>query len=148
MAMRTRTLIVLLLIVLVAAFVTLNWEAIVVPTTLSLGLGTVQAPLGLTLLGLLVALTLVFVIYMAMWQATVLKDTRRHTKELQTQRALADQAEASRFTELRTALQAEVQRLSTQMTALQAQLEGEIRQNANSLSAMVGELDDRLQRRP
>lgn len=146
--MRTRTLIVLLLIVLVAAFVTLNWEAIVVPTTLSLGLGTVQAPLGLTLLGLLVALTLVFVIYMAAWQATVLKDTRRHTKELQTQRALADQAEASRFTELRAALHGEIERVSAQIAALQAQLAGEIRESANSMAAMVGELDDRLQRRP
>jgi uncharacterized protein HemX len=122
----------------------LNWAAIMVPTTLSLGLTTAQAPLGLTLLGLLIALTLAFAIYMAMWQGTVLLDTRRHTKELQAQRALADAAEASRFTELRSVLQGEVERLSAQITALQTQLGTEIRQSSNSLAAMIGEFDDRL----
>lgn len=144
--MRTRTLLVLLVITLIAAFTVLNWPVFIAPTTLSVGLTSFEAPLGLTLLGVLIALTLIFAIYMAVWQASILRDTRRHTKEMQAQRALADQAEASRFTELRNQLHTEIERLAEQVAKSQASLRTEIRDSSNSLAAMVAELDDRLKR--
>ena len=145
--MRARTIFLLLVIALVAAFAALNWDAFFVPTALNLGFSTVQAPLGLVMLGMVVALVVLFVAYMAYWQGTVLMDTRRHTKELQAQRALADEAEASRFTELRGLLHAELDRLAGRVEQTQAGLRTEIRESANSLSAMIGEIDDRTSRR-
>ena len=50
---------------------------------------------------------IVGVAYVLSLQGSVLLETRRHTKELQAQRELADKAEASRFTELGTAMRAE-----------------------------------------
>lgn len=144
--MRTRTLLALLAITLIAAFAVLNWPAFMASTTLSLGFMSFDAPLGLAMLGLLVALSLVFIIYMAVWQASILRDTRRHTKELQAQRALADQAEASRFTELRNLLHSEIERLAERVAKSQTDLRTEIRDSSNSLAAMVAELDDRLKR--
>lgn len=144
--MRTRTLLVLLVITLIAAFTVLNWPAFITTTTLSLGFMSFDAPLGLTMLGLLIAVTLVFVIYLAVWQVSILRDTRRHSKELQAQRALADQAEASRFTELRNLLHTEIERLAERVAKSQTDLRSEIRDSANSLAAMVAELDDRLKR--
>ena len=121
---------VLLLIVLaaIALFAALNWSAFLAPTTLSLGFAQVQAPLGLIMLGLIAILTAVFLGYLVYLQSTVLLESRRHAKELQAQRELADQAEASRFTELR------------------AHLDSRLSEIENSLSAQLGEMRDRLER--
>lgn len=144
--MRARTLVVLLMIALIAGFAALNWGVFVTPTALSLGFMSVQAPLGLVMLALLVLLVLAFAIYMALWQTTVLAETRAHAKELHAQRQLADQAEASRFTELRTALQAEFATLGERLSKAQDALRQEMRDSSNSLAAMIGEIDDRLRR--
>jgi hypothetical protein len=98
------------------------------PTTLSLGFAEVQAPLGLVLLAMLAAICALFLFYLVYLQTTVLLEHRRHARELETQRQLADQAEASRFTELRTLLEARLDQLE------------------NSLAASIGELADRLGR--
>lgn len=135
--MPLRTLVILVFIVLIAGFAALNWAAFNTPVPLSLGVTTVEAPLGLLMLGLVVLVALAFLAYVALFQGRLLLESRRHAKELQAQRQLADQAEASRFTELRALLQAEVVRL-------EGALRGEIRDSANSLAAMIGELDDRF----
>ena len=74
---------------------------------MSLGFMQVTAPLGLIMLGLTALLGIFFVAYVVYLQTTVLLETRRHTKEMQAQRDLADKAEASRFTELRNFLEAQ-----------------------------------------
>jgi uncharacterized integral membrane protein len=119
-----------LLIVLGAAllFAALNWSAFMAPTTLSLGIAQVQAPLGLIMLALLAVLTAVFLTYLVYLQTTVLLETRRHARELHAQRELADKAEASRFTELRNTMEARLTQLE------------------NSLAAHIGELAERLDR--
>lgn len=145
--MRTRTLLLFLIIVLIAGFAVINWSTFTASTTLSLGVTTFEAPLGLVMLGLIVVLTLTFAVYMAVWQGSVLLETRRHTKELQAQRALADQAEASRFTELRGVLLAEFAKLAEHVSASQSAMQAEMRENTNSLAAMLGEIEDRLPQR-
>jgi uncharacterized integral membrane protein len=132
--MRVRTVLVILVLLLLTLFVAVNWPAFMAPTTLSLLITHVEAPLGLLMLGLQALVLGVFAVYIAMWQGAVLLQTHRHTKELQAQRALADQAEASRFTDLRASLQGEFE-----------QLRQEIRDHANSVAASIGELDERLQ---
>jgi len=144
--MRTRTLLGLLFVVLIAAFAILNWPAFIVSTTLSAGFFSFEAPLGLTMLCLLGVISLGFVVNMAMWQGSVLLETRRHTKELQTQRTLADQAEASRFTELRSALHLEFETLAQRVAQSQEALRTEVHESANSMAAMLGEIDDRSRR--
>jgi len=120
--MPLRTVVLLVVLALIALFAALNWTAFVAPTTLSFGVAQVQAPLGLIMLGLLAILTALFLGYVAYLQTTVILEWRRHAKELQTQRERADQAEASRFTELRA-------HLDTRLTELE-----------NSLAAQLGEM--------
>ena len=126
--MPLRTVLLIVVLGLVALFAALNWTAFVAPTTLSFGVAEVQAPLGLILLGLLVILTAAFLIYLVYLQTTVILEWRRHQKALEAQRSLADQAEASRFTELRA-------HLDTRLT----EIEG-------ALSAQLGEMRERLGR--
>lgn len=145
--MKARSLLVIVLLLLIAVFAAVNWAAFTAPTTLSLVATTVEAPLGLVMLGVLGAVVLVFAAYMALWQSSVLMETRRYSKELQAQRALADQAEASRFTELRSYLQGELQRLDGRLSQVQEAMRTDLRENSNSLAAYLGEIDDRVQRR-
>ncbi len=144
--MRTRTLLALLFVVLIVAFAVLNWPAFNVRSSLSLGFLTFEAPLGLAMLALMGAMTLGFAVYMATWQGKVLLDTRRHTKELQTQRKLADEAEASRFTELRGAMRQEFETLAQRLAQSQEALRAEVHESVNSLAAMLAEMDDRSRR--
>ena len=153
--MRIRTILLLLVLVAVAAFSVLNWNVFVSPTALSLGVTSVQAPLGLIMLVLLVFLAAFFLVFVVYLQSTVLFDTRRHSKELQAHRALANQAEASRLTELREFLNVELKQQTSQNAASQAtvlarldtldrDLHLQLEQSENSLSAYIAELEDRL----
>jgi hypothetical protein len=155
--MKIRTLLMLVVLVLVAGFVALNWTAFMTPTTLSLGLAEIQAPLGMVMLGLLLALTAMFLAFVVYLQTSVLFDARHHARELRTNRELADKAEASRFTELRAALdlgltqQGELDAASraallTRMDQLDRGLRAALEQTEASLSAYVGELEDRYEK--
>ncbi len=154
--MKIRTLFLLLGLVAIAAFAALNWSAFLTPTTLSLGVANVQAPLGLVMLGVLVFVTALFLVFLVYLQTSILLEARRHARELQTHRGLADQAEASRFTELRGFLDVELKKLASLDAASKAgvlarldRLEHDLRlaveQSGNSLSAYIGELEDRLE---
>ncbi|MEO7337481.1 MAG: LapA family protein [Caldimonas sp.] len=144
--MRLRTLFIALLLLLITLFVVVNWPAIIAPTAVSLLVATVQAPLGLVMLGMLVVLVVAFVLYMALWQGTILAESRRSAKELQQQRALADQAEASRFNELRTVLHDEMTALGERLSQTRDSLRGDIREQGNSLAAVIAEMDERVGR--
>ena len=132
---------------LIAAFAALNWTAFTAPSMLSVGVTMIEAPLGLTLLGVLVVMALVFAVSAAFGQGAVLLEARRHAKEMHLQRQLADQAEASRFTELRSALGSELAKLGDRLAGSQDALRLELRENTNSLAAMLGEMDDRQRER-
>jgi len=156
--MRFRTLFVFLLLVATGLFALLNWQAFTAPTTLSLGFGSVEAPIGLVMLGVvfvLGAMCLAVVIYV---QGTAMVDTRRHTKELQAQRELADTAEASRFTELRTFIDNGLLVMSrtsndmkaamlTRLDQMEQRNHVALQETANALYAHMGELEERLEHR-
>ena len=155
--MKIRTLLLLMLLVAIAAFAALNWSAFMAPTTLSLGFAVVQAPLGLVMLGMLAFLTVLFLVFVVYLQTSVLLEARRHARELQANRELTDQAEASRFTELRGFLEVALKKQASldaesraavlaRMDQLDRDLRSAVEQSGNTLSAYIGELEDRLER--
>ena len=155
--MQMRWLLLILLVVLTGAFSVMNWGAFTAPTDLWLGFMMVQAPLGLVMLGFLVFFALVFGVWVIYLQGTALLDTRRHGRELQTQRDLADKAEASRFAELSRLMTSEFQRLhqevdtseastQAQLAELEQRMATRLDQTANALQASIAEMDDRLER--
>jgi uncharacterized integral membrane protein len=134
-----RALVFSLVLVLVGLFALVNWDAFSAPSPLSIGFTTVQAPLGLIMLGLVVALCVLFIVWVIALQANSLMDARRQSRELQAQRDLADKAEASRFTELRMELMARLDRLQDESRVA-------IEQGSNAVAAHLGEIEDRLER--
>lgn len=152
-----RALVLFVAILLIGLFTLLNWPAFTTPTTLSLFFTDVQAPLGLLMLGVVVFLCLLFTLWAITMQASMLMEARRQGRELQAQRELADKAEASRFVELRSHIDAEMQRsdsatirgheeLLSRLTHLEGALRLALEQNANSVAASIGEFEDRLER--
>ncbi len=156
--MRIRTILLVVSILLLAGFVALNVDEFSRTSLLSLGVTTIQVPLGMVMLLLLVIATVVFLASTLYMQSKNLMETRQYARELNTQRELADKAEASRFTELRSYLEVQVlaaqhreaaaatvlaERFAQQQQALLARLE----QSDNSMAAYMGQLEDRLERR-
>ena len=152
--MYLRTVLIVVVLGLLAIFALFNWSAFVAPTTLTLGFTTVEAPLGLLLLAVAGLITLLFLVYVVFLQSTALLESRRQARELQSQREIADRAEESRFQQLRAAMEAELAQLQNQtketqaaliarLEELQRDLRAVIEQSSNTLSAYIGEIEDR-----
>ncbi|GER16653.1 hypothetical protein D9M68_496330 [compost metagenome] len=157
--MGVRSAFLFVIVLLIAGLAALNWGTLSAPTDVWLGFMSVSAPLGLIMLGLTAVLAAFFLVYVLYLHSSVLLETKRHTKEMQTQRDLADKAEASRFTELRNFLEAqEKQHMShnadrhTALLARMDQLESAVKlrsdQTDNTVAAHIGQLEDRIERRP
>jgi len=132
--------ILLAVLLMLVIFAVLNWNAIVTPIPLSLLFTDANAPLGLILLaitGLLTLLFLGFVIYM---QSSTLMLRKRLNRELEEQRRLADDAEASRFTELRNYLE-------MRLGEIELSVKASVEESGTTLSAYIGELEDRLEKK-
>lgn len=92
-----------------------------------------------------------FIAYVLSLQGSVLLETRRHAKEMQVQRELADRAELSRFTELRTYLESQHQQgqaaLLARIDALESHFAARAQESDNATAAYVGQLEDQMRMR-
>ena len=157
--MRTRTIFLILGLGLLAAFVVLNVDEFTRSSLLNLGFTSIQLPLGLVMLLLLLTCVLLFVATTLYIQSSNLIESRKHTREMTSQRELANKAEASRFTELRiyfeaqahTALQRDAENarvFNERLLQTQAALLHRLDQSDNATAAYIEELEDRLERNP
>lgn len=155
--MYLRTIIIVVVLGALTLFTAANWHAFITPTSLSLIFASIEAPLGLILLGVVVLLAALFLVYVVYLQSSVLFETRRHGRELQAQRELAENAEVSRVHELQKSLETQLQTLArqteeskSQLAARLDQLERDLRQSLeqsqNAIAAQLAEIDDRLER--
>ena len=133
--MRFRSLLVVVASGLAALFVVLNWQVFAGPATVNLLLTSAEVPIGVLMLMLFGLALLVLWIIVGGWQGTLLLEFRRQAKELQSQRLLAESAEASRFTELGTLIREEIAKLRT-----------ELQETEHSIAATLAEMDDRLRK--
>jgi uncharacterized integral membrane protein len=120
---------------LAALFVVLNWRVFAASAKLNLLLTSAEVPVGVVMLLLFALGLLVLWIIVGRWQGTLLTEFRRQAQELQAQRLLAENAEASRFTELGAMIREEIAKLRT-----------ELQETEHSIAATLGEMDDRLRK--
>jgi uncharacterized integral membrane protein len=131
--------IILAALFLLAVFTLANWAVLTAPTTLSFVAFNVEGPLGVILLGVTLVLVALFALYALMLRTNMLMESRRHNQELQAQRQLAESAETSRFNALHTQIDA-------RMDAAEQSMQLAITEATNSLAALVGEMDDKIDR--
>jgi len=131
--------IILAALFLLTVFTLANWSVLTEPTTLSFVAFNIEGPLGVILLGITLVLVALFALYALSLRTHMLMESRRHNQELQAQRKLAESAETSRFNALHMQIDA-------RMDAAEQSLKLAINEAANSLAALVGEMDDKIDR--
>jgi uncharacterized integral membrane protein len=155
--MRARTALMLVILVALGIFAALNWAVFTAPTALNLVFARVEAPLGVVMLAITVAVTLLYVVFLAWLETAALLEARRSAREIHAQRELAQHAEASRYTELkafistelgelRTARESRALELSSRLDRVETELRADIERAGNTLAAYIGELEERLER--
>ncbi len=155
--MRTKIMLLIVGIVLLAVFAVLNVDEITRTSTLNLGFTSMQLPLGLLMLILVVALALIFLVTTIYMHSAQLIETRKYARELSAQRELADQAETSRFTKMRGYLESQttlalnretetVAALDRRLAQTEKLLLERLDQSDNSNAAYWGQHDDALMR--
>jgi hypothetical protein len=130
----------------VGAVLALNWPVFGATAHFNVLFGALDTTIGAMILFLLGIITAALGIAFIVWQQLHLVDYRRQARTLHAQRALADDAEASRFTELSVLFREEMAKQDTRFEASFSALRTEFQEAVNSLAATLGELDDRLQR--
>ena len=155
--MKILTPLILLSLILLGVFTLANWTALSTPSPLSFVAFHLDAPLGLVLLGILAGFVALFVAYILILRTAMLMDARRYAHEVQAQRKLAEQAEASRLSELRSQLEREFAHLrettekshaelGARFEGMEQTLKNVIEETGSSLSAYIGEVDDKIDR--
>ena len=129
--MYLRTLLILFVLGTLILFAAINWTAFVSPFKLSVVFTTVEAPLGLVLLGIAGLLTLLFLIYIVFLQSSSLLESRRQARELQKVALQNENAQAA---------------LMAKLEELERGLRSTMEQSVNSLAAYMGEIDDKLEK--
>ncbi len=143
--MNIRTLTVIVVLVLLGLFAGLNWPAFTAPTTLNLLFAKVQAPLGLVMLGVILALTLLYVLFSLGVEASALIEVRRYARELYQVRKQLENEEESRFLQLKGFLEAEFARQGETHAQLSKALSagfGELRQGLEALEKRLSTLPE------
>ena len=152
--MRGRNVFLLVVAVLMGVFAWLNWAAFTESRVLNLVFARVSAPLGIVLLVLMAVLVVVYFLYTVGLETAALLEVKRYARELLASRKLADEAEASRFTELKKYIEGELATLKGQGAAnpellarlerLETELREDIERSGNTLAAYIGELEDQI----
>ena len=156
--MRTRSILLVVAILLVAGFAALNWAEIVRPSPLLFGPVVMDAPLGAILMGLLAITLILFLASSVAMRTQSLIDYRHQQKTLEQQRALAEKAEASRYEDLRTRLDEHLRNIGERdtiaateydksMLQTRRELQAQIEQMGRMLSARLNEMEHRLENR-
>ncbi len=142
-------------LIVLGVFTLANWDTLNTPANLSFLVFHLEAPLGIVLLGAIVAFVALFTAYTLILRTAMLMDARRYERELRSQQKLAEQAEASRLSELRSQLEqsfAELhdtadttrKELGTRLDGMEQTLRNIIEESGRSLSAYIGEVEDKL----
>jgi uncharacterized integral membrane protein len=152
-AMNILGVVILVALFLLAVFTLANWSVLTAPTLLSFVAFDVEGPLGVILLGVTLVLVALFVLYALMLRTNMLMESRRYNQELQAQRKLAESAEASRLSDLRTQIADEfaqmrdaVGQADVRMDRVEQSMRQSMNEAANGLAALVGEMDDKIDR--
>ncbi len=144
-------------LILLGVFTLANWEVLNATSELSFVAFSLEAPLGVVLLGVILVFLALFTGYVLILRTTMLMDARHYARELEAQKKLADDAEASRLNALRSQIEttfAQLQAsadqsrtdLNVRIEGLEQALQATLEESTRSLSAYIGEVDDKLDR--
>lgn len=116
--MRPRTAVILVLLVLIGFFALLNWQSFSAPANLDFLVARIEAPLGILMLIIVCVLVIVFFLVLAKTELTMLWESRKVAKELESARKLASDAESSRVESLRASVHSELAEIDRKLQVI------------------------------
>ena len=131
----------------IAAVLVLNWQVVTAPARLNFLFGETTTHVGTVIVAVSGPLVLALLMYIAMLQSKALVEHRQHAKALQVQRTRADNADSSRTAALSATMYEEIAGLEQRLQTTIESLRGEVHDTERSIAAILGEMDDRLQRK-
>ena len=99
--MKIRTLGMLLIVIVMAVFLIINWGTLSQVTTVNLVYTEMEAPLGIIVVAAFAAVVVLLMAYTVWHQASVMMELRAAYKEARTARQMAEDADKSRIAEIR-----------------------------------------------
>ena len=142
--MKLRTLGIILVLILLAVFLIINWTALSTVMTVNLVYREIQAPLGVIVVVIVVAAFAVVVlcmfIYTVWQQASVSLEIRSAYKEARTARHLADEADKSRVTALHTEMNERLTKIETMLSERTEEMLSLVRTRSGEVDAKLAEL--------
>ena len=100
--MRSRGIVITLIVALLALFAALNWAVLAAPQPVNLVFFTVQAPLGLVLIVLAVLLCFIFLLFSLFRRASQLRQVSQLERALEGERKLGQQKRSAELEALET----------------------------------------------
>ena len=140
--MNLRFLVIVVLLLLLALFAAINWPAFSAVDELNLVFTTVQAPLGLILLGVIAFLTVLYLLFGISLRTSALVETKRYAKELEEARRVANEVEASRISALRETVEGEMTSMRETLSAEAEAVMQRLDESENVLTAHLAQIDD------
>lgn len=142
--MKIRTMLLLLVLILMAVFLIINWTALSTVMTVNLVYTEIQAPLGAIVVGSFVALTLILLVYMVWQQASVTMELRSAYKEARSAREVADHAEKSRFQESNRLMGERLEKLEALVTTRSDEMLSCVQKQTTRLDERIDEMERNL----
>jgi uncharacterized integral membrane protein len=116
--MKTRGWSVLIVLVLLAVFATLNWSTFRQPAPLDFFFASIEAPLGIVMFFAVVVVALIHLFSIGRIEIAYALESRRLMQELGEARKLADSAEASRVAALQQFVEREITEMELKLDML------------------------------
>ena len=144
MRLPVRTVVLLVLLLFLGLFAVINWGAFSAPAELSLLVTSITAPVGVIMLGVVGAMSVLYLAFLAQTETKNLLEASKANKQLEKARALAEKAEASRFSELQELLTGELTEIKEMQKELLAQSEAAAVDLAETVLGETEELAKRI----
>lgn len=138
--MKLRTLGIILVLILLAVFLIINWTALSTVMTVNLVYREIQAPLGVIVVAAFAVVVLCMFIYTVWQQASVSLEIRSAYKEARTARHLADEADKSRVTALHNEMNERLTKIETMLSERTEEMLTLVRTRSGEVDAKLAEL--------
>ena len=141
---KLRTLGMMLILVLLAVFLIINWSALSQETTVNLVYTEITAPLGIIVVVAFAAIIALLMIYTIWQQASVVMEIRQAHKEARIARQAAEDADKSRIMELGKDMRARMDQLEALMVAKTEELNKFMKERGDQQDRELALLRDQL----
>ncbi len=142
-SMKPHTLAMMLVLFPVLLFAALNWGLFSQPGSINFLLYTIQAPLGMIMLGIVGLLSLLYMLFIGKAEVSAMVQERKCSKALDAARQLAADREAGRIAELELNVSKQIDGYGEQLSSMKQEI-GELKMHIERVGAAVTQLVTRF----